>query len=54
MARYALDRGSKQTYIHMLLKVAIVIEIIIAIDESTLATTLPVQGGEGWLLRLYA
>lgn len=45
VARYALDRPPKQTYIDILLKVSLAIEITIEIDESALAATLPVQGG---------
>jgi len=46
MARYALDRGSKQTYIYIVLKMSIAIGITIAIDESALTITTPVQGGK--------
>jgi len=46
MARYTLDRGSKQTYIDTLLKVSLAMEITIAIDKFTLAANPPVQGGK--------
>ena len=46
MAIKTYCRPPKQPYIDILLKVAIVIEITIALDESALAATLPVQGGK--------
>jgi hypothetical protein len=57
MVAYAHCRPPKQPYIGILLKVAIAIaiEITIAIDESALAATLPVQGGkDGYRLYMHS